>query len=96
MVEYIEKEKAIKLCLKHHSDSFTDIPAHEATYALAVDINNIESAADVVKVVRCKKCQHYNTSCCADGFGWCERFNRGETNENFCSYGERRSENENT
>ena len=33
-----------------------------------------ESTADVVHVVRCAKCRHYNTSGCADGFGWCEHF----------------------
>lgn len=45
---------------------------------------------DVVEVVRCKGCIHYNTSGCADGFGWCEKHNRGEMDEHFCSYGERK------
>ena len=47
---------------------------------------------DLVEVVRCKKCEHYNTSCCADGFGWCEKHNHGEMDDHFCSYGERRKE----
>lgn len=47
---------------------------------------------DEVAVVRCKDCKHYNTSSCADGFGWCEKINRGEMDEHYCSYGERRSE----
>lgn len=51
MAEYIGKEKAMKICLKHYNDSFTDIPAHEAIYALAVDINNVAPSADVVEVV---------------------------------------------
>ena len=48
--------------------------------------------ADVVPVVRCARCKHYNTFNCADGFGWCEHFNRGEMDEHYCSYGERKDE----
>ena len=46
--------------------------------------------ADVIPVVRCKDCKHYNEVGCANGFGWCERFNYGQTDEQFCSYGERK------
>lgn len=49
MAEYIEKEKATKICLKHYNESFTDIPAHEALYAVTDDINKIP-AADVAEV----------------------------------------------
>ena len=45
---------------------------------------------DVVPVVRCKDCKNYNTTFCANGFGWCEHFNSGEMDENYCSYGERK------
>lgn len=45
---------------------------------------------DAVPVVRCKKCRHYNPSGCANGFGWCEYYNTGATDEHFCSHGERK------
>ena len=46
-------------------------------------------SADVVEVVRCKDCKEYNTYSCAEGFGWCEAFGLGKTDDQFCSYGER-------
>lgn len=46
-------------------------------------------ATDVVEVVRCKDCKGYNTHDCAEGFGWCEAFGLGKTDDQFCSYGER-------
>lgn len=41
-------------------------------------------------LVRCKNCKHYNTSSCADGFGWCERsgHDHGCTDDWFCADGE--------
>lgn len=45
---------------------------------------------DAVPVCRCKDCKHYNTSGCADGFGWCECMNLGVVDYHFCSYGERK------
>ncbi len=47
--------------------------------------------ADAVEVVRCKDCVNYNTSCCADGFGWCEELNRGMMDDKYCSFGKLRS-----
>lgn len=54
--------------------------------------------ADVVEVVRCSKCQHWG----GVTFGFiCRKFSGENTKicmhaDDFCSYGERRSENENT
>ena len=45
---------------------------------------------DVVEVVRCEDCRHYNTSGCSDGFGWCESMNNGTHDERYCSEGERK------
>jgi hypothetical protein len=52
----------------------------------------IEAAptVDAVEVVRCKDCKHYGTSGCA-----MDAFSFDVTEESFCSYGERR-ENEQT
>lgn len=46
-------------------------------------------ATDVVEVVRCKDCKEYNTHSCAEGFGWCEMWDLGKTDNQFCSHGER-------
>ena len=45
--------------------------------------------ADAVPVVRCGECSHYNISGCSEGFGWCEKIDRGVTDGHFCSYGEK-------
>lgn len=57
MAEYIEREAVNNICLKHYNESFDDIPAHEALYAVADDINKI-SAADVVEVVHGEWVEH--------------------------------------
>ena len=44
---------------------------------------------DAVPVVRCGECSHYNISGCSEGFGWCEKIDRGVTDGHFCSYGEK-------
>lgn len=41
-------------------------------------------------IVRCKDCKHYNIIGCAGGFGWCERYDMGHTDEWFCADGERK------
>ena len=53
--------------------------------------NHLDMAptADAVPVVRCKECSHYNISGCSEGFGWCEKIDRGVTDGHFCSYGEK-------
>ena len=42
--------------------------------------------------VRCKDCRAYNKSGCCPGFGWCEAYGAGRTDEDFCQSGERREE----
>lgn len=56
----------------------------------AIDTVKKTKSVDVVEVVRCKDCKkHYK-----DGF--CDHFGERTKAKDFCSYGERRSENENT
>ncbi len=43
--------------------------------------------ADVVEVVRCKDCKHYNGDSAV-----CKRMNRIMKDDGFCSYGERRED----
>ncbi|HOR12300.1 MAG TPA: Lar family restriction alleviation protein [Anaerolineaceae bacterium] len=54
---------------------------------IARDLVEKFEAADVVPVVRCVECKHYNTTGCSVGFGWCESMGRGASDEFFCSCG---------
>lgn len=40
------------------------------------------------EIVRCRNCRHYNTECCAEGFGWCNRRDFGTNDEWYCADGE--------
>lgn len=96
MAEYIERKAVNNICLKHYNESFNDIPAHEALYAVTNDIHNIPSA-DVVEVVRCKDCIHLKAIKNTEGESnlFCSCFPMQSTSvcfDDFCSYGERRSE----
>ena len=55
-----------------------------------IDILEKMAVADLVEVVRCKDCRHYNTSGCSDGWGWCESMNNGTNDYRYCSDGERK------
>jgi hypothetical protein len=87
MAEYIEREKLIDELEHLHEDA-------ELSYLGVYDCVKSVPTADVVPVVRCKDCKNYNTFGCADGFGWCENFNNGVTDEHYCSYGERKNSND--
>jgi hypothetical protein len=45
------------------------------------------STIDAVPVVRCKECEHYNTTGCSVGFGWCESMDRGASDDFYCANG---------
>lgn len=49
-----------------------------------------QPTADVIEVVRCKDCVNFEYTLC----GWCNEFERPITLDDFCSYGERK-ENDN-
>ena len=40
---------------------------------------------DAVPVVRCEECKHYNTIGCYKGFGWCEKLDRGTSDDFYCA-----------
>jgi hypothetical protein len=42
---------------------------------------------DAVPMVRCKECEHYNTTGCSVGFGWCESMDRGASDDFYCANG---------
>ena len=63
-----------------------------------VPIQIVENPTDIVKVVRCKDCKHYDNS---EGIQWCNlnsKFYPGGFDwhnfpeDGFCSYGERRND----
>lgn len=47
---------------------------------------------DAVEVVRRRDCEYYCVECMSPGTGWCGYLERGEYDNNFCSYGERKDE----
>lgn len=47
---------------------------------------------DAVEVVRCRDCEYYCVECMYPGTGWCEYLERGEYDNHFCNYGERKDE----
>lgn len=50
---------------------------------------------DAVPVVRCKDCKHNNERhALTDGGVWCEYWGTDPDNDDFCSYGERRTSDE--
>lgn len=90
MAEYIDKEAIMgtfkAFCADYlwngnHSD-FRAAPQWND----AVDIVLHSPPADVVEVVRCKDCRHYDKGACWDqaAYGRCWR------EDDYCSYGERR------
>lgn len=86
--EYIEREKVLKDGRWNSMILFNDTER-------AREIILCQPAADVVEVVKCKDCKHYNTYCCSEGFGWCEELNRAVSDEKYCSCGEKRDNNAN-
>ena len=49
---------------------------------------------DAEPVIRCKKCEHYNTSCFQDGCGWCEMLGCSRSDECYCSDAEPKARDE--
>lgn len=83
--EYIEREALIKKL----EDKIIN-PQTAFVNNVLIGLLKEAPAVDVVEVVCCYKCQHYNPANCSDGFGWCEKTNYGVTDEHYCSYGERK------
>jgi hypothetical protein len=89
---YIERETALNLI----SDIFfkTDPDGEEQCGVIKCSkaIRNAP-AADVVEVVRCKECVKRNTADCSMYYECdCGQQHTWETDNDFCSYGERRCE----
>ena len=48
--------------------------------------------APTIDIVRCRECRHRNERCGMGEHRWCEILNMSTTPDDFCSYGERKSE----
>lgn len=91
MVEYIEREAAIKAVEKADYTAIADdADSCKADYLREI----IESvpAADVVPVVRCKDCKYayINSFSAASGVALCSSSAKVMQQDDFCSYGERK------
>lgn len=82
---YITKESALS-CFHDWIDRY----GHEHTADEMVEYQKIEDLlpADVVEVVRCKDCKKFQTN-----HHWCGFFKTDIDPDEFCSYGERRTDN---
>ena len=86
MSKYIEQEAVMRTARDgYHSDFGRNM----ADLTSLSEVLEDTPTADVVEVVRCKDCKEYNTHSCAEGFGWCEMWDLGKTDNQFCSHGER-------
>lgn len=101
MAEYIERAEAIKFIKKHLEEvngvvSKENVPSYFYDMAKrhAIDYLGIVPAADVVEVVRCKDCKYWqrNTGVFDSPNGLCSQWSDVLNGYDFCSYGERRSE----
>lgn len=90
MAEYINRENAHK-SLDDLSSELLLCTVDDTFISLAKAHDRIEElpAANVVEVVRCRACKHYYHGTCTNDFA----LNLMREND-FCSYGERRSDNE--
>ena len=102
MSDYIKREDAIQ-AVKDNSYSLNDDELIEVNGFGAIDSINELPSADVVKVVRCKDCKHWNKDTERnDGYGFCsywQRFIAQAASEDiqtykdvFCCYGERKDD----
>lgn len=82
MAEYIAREALLR-----------DIERHHVSDGKFQHWVQVQPAADVAPVVRCKDCKHRVYKYINEEIGeigGCELFNRAMPNDDFCSYGERK------
>ena len=85
MTEYIEREAILAEA------------EYDGNFRLVVPEWKIQKfpAADVVEVVRCKDCKHENVHhAISDKCTWCDYWGIDPDFDDFCSYGERKDNNE--
>jgi Lar family restriction alleviation protein len=75
------------VCQECHASS--DEYRHEAEAIAAWNRRANLDGCENELIVRCESCKHYNRIGCSDGFGWCERMDRGTNDDFYCSLAER-------
>ena len=91
MTDYISRDGIMKEFADFVRDSNNSDFARTPTWNNAVSLVSTFPAADVVKVVRCKDCKHYDPYDQTERF-YCYDGIEGCLPNDFCSYGERREE----
>lgn len=96
MTECVEREATIKRIKEVYCvgcNSYNGVRCRACGTGDAIDIIEDAPAADVAPVVRCKDCKHrvykYMNEEIGE-IGGCGLFNRAMSNDDFCSYGERK------
>ena len=87
MSRYVDAEyvKAVML-----NDRLMQGNAEFTLYAQQVETQ--VNALPSIDIVRCRECRHRNERCGMGEHRWCEILNMSTTPDDFCSYGERKSE----
>ena len=94
MAEYIERERLVK----HYENCIDEVKNTNGItedFEICLKALKNQHAADVVEVVRCKDCINFDNQFSVDNCGWCDEFNCGTSDENFCSYGKRKEGDDN-
>ena len=87
MSRYVDAEyvKAVML-----NDRLMQGNAEFTLYAQQVETQ--VNALPSIDIVRCRECRHRHERCGMGEHRWCEILNMSTTPDDFCSYGERKSE----
>ncbi len=93
MTDYIKRTDAVKIAEKYGLANGSVLGRHTGLAdCIARDISGLP-AADVAEVVRCKDCRWRGREECAMFYRCeCGEQHTWETDNDFCSYGERREE----
>ena len=93
MTDYIKRTDAVKIAEKYGLANGSVLGRHTGLAdCIARDISELP-AADVAEVVRCKDCRWRGIEECAMFYRCeCGEQHTWETDNDFCSYGERREE----
>lgn len=99
MNDYIKREDAIKN-IKPMVGIWADDGRFYVDYQRVLDIINNEPSADVVEVVRCRDCEHWECNPGTDRYGSCKKvayddFEVVMEGDDFCSYGKRKEQENN-
>lgn len=88
--EYIEREEVIKILEHYDLSSGSTLGCHSGAIECAIFTIKMLPAADVAPVVRCKDCHWRESEECAMFYRCeCGEQHTWETDNDFCSYGER-------